>query len=122
MWFAPWPHSIAKRRNGQIHINPLLGGSVKNFTESVQHRKAVEYLAANDVVFRSVAYRMSVSTPEEAVLIAVECAEMLSHKIKITAPQMDVSEQEKREGYPLPKNEAERFSRNRARMAAALST
>ena len=87
---------------------------MKNFTESVQHRKAIEYLMHTDVLFRLVAYQMATSTPDEAVLVAVECAAMLSDKIKITAPQMNVSDREKREGYPLPKDDAELNSRERA--------
>ena len=95
---------------------------MKNFVETVQHRKAIEHLIANDVVFRSVAYRMATSTPDESVLIAVECAAMLSEKIKNTAPQMDVSEREKRDGYPLPKDDAERRHREQAKLITGLST
>lgn len=75
---------------------------MKNFTETVQQRKAIEFLLCNDAVFRSIAHRMSTGTPEESIWIAVECAKMLSEKINNIAPQMDVSASEKREGYPLP--------------------
>ena len=74
---------------------------MKNFTEAVQKRKAIEYLMCNDATFRSIAYRMSSGTPIEAAWIALECATWLADKVKNIAPQMDVSEKEKREGYPL---------------------
>lgn len=76
---------------------------MKNFTESVQQHKAIEHLMCNDATFRSIAYRMSTGTPVEAAWIAVECATFLADRIKNIAPQMDVSEKEKREGYPVPK-------------------
>jgi hypothetical protein len=72
---------------------------MKTFVEAVRQRKAIERLLQNDAVFRSIAYRMSAATPEESVWIAVECATFLSDRIKDMAPQMDVSEKEKREGY-----------------------
>ena len=74
---------------------------MKNFTQTVQHRKAIEYLMCNDATFRSIAYRMASGTPTEAAWVALECAAWLSDKVKAIAPQMDVSEKEKREGYPL---------------------
>lgn len=69
----------------------------------------------NDAMFRAIAYRMSTGTPEESVWLAVECGAELTRKIKNIAPQMDVSEQEKREGYPLPKDEKERSYREQVR-------
>lgn len=74
---------------------------MKNFTEAVQQRKAIEFLMCNDATFRSIAYRISTGTAVEAAWIAVECAKFLADRIKNIAPQMDVSEKEKREGYPL---------------------
>ena len=95
---------------------------MKNFTEAVQQHKAIEFLMCNDPLFNSIAYRISTATPDEAVWIAVECGALLRDKVKNTAPQMDVSEQEKREGYPLPKDEEERISREQIRRKAGLST
>ena len=74
---------------------------MKNFTQTVQQHKAIEYLIQNDATFRSIAYRMANGTPIEAAWIALECATCLADKVKDVAPQMDVSEKEKREGYPL---------------------
>lgn len=74
---------------------------MKNFTETVQQRKAIEFLMCNDATFRSIAYRMSTGNAVEAAWIAVESAAFLAGRIKAIAPQMDVSEKEKREGYPL---------------------
>ena len=74
---------------------------MKNFTQTVQQHKAIEYLIQNDPTFRSIAYRMANGTPVEAARIALECATWLANKVKDIAPQMDVSEKEKREGYPL---------------------
>lgn len=74
---------------------------MKNFTQTVQQRKAIEYLMCNDAMFRSIAYRMATGTPTEAAWIALECAAWMAEKVKNIAPQMDVSEKEKREGYPL---------------------
>ena len=74
---------------------------MKNFTQTVQQHKAIEYLIKNDATFRSIAYRMANGKPVEAAWIALECAAWLADKVKNIAPQMDVSEKEKREGYPL---------------------
>jgi len=74
---------------------------VKDFTKTVQQLKAIEHLMCNDALFRSIAYRMSTGTPCEAAWIAVELGTTLTDKIKNIAPQMDVSEKEKREGYQL---------------------
>ena len=74
---------------------------MKDFTQTVQQRKAIEYLMCNDALFRSIAYRMSTGTPCEAAWLAVELGTTLADKIKNIAPQMDVSEKEKREGYAL---------------------
>lgn len=76
---------------------------MKDFTETVQQRKAIEHLMCNDPMFRAISYRMSTGTPEEAAWLAVECAGLLRDKVKNIAPQMDVSETEKRKGYPLAK-------------------
>ena len=95
---------------------------MKNFTETVQQRKSIEYLINNDVLFRAISYRMSTGTPHEAVWLAVECATILRDKIKNTAPQMDVSEQEKHEGYPLPKDDEERMHREQVRLNARMPT
>ena len=95
---------------------------MKNFTETVQQRKAIEHLMDNDVLFRAIAYRMSTGTPHEAVWLAVECSTILSGKIKNIVPQMDVNEQEKREGYPLPKDDEERMHREQVRLNARMPT
>ena len=74
---------------------------MKDFTKTVQQLKAIEHLMCNDTLFRSIAYSMSRGTPCEAAWIAIELGATLTEKIKNIAPQMDVSEKEKREGYQL---------------------
>jgi hypothetical protein len=77
---------------------------MKDFTKTVQQFKAIEYLMSHNVLFRSIAFRMSTATPSEAAWIAAEYGTTLRDKIENIAPQMDVSEKEKREGYQLAPN------------------
>ena len=80
---------------------------MKDFTKTVQQLKAIEHLMCNDALFQSIAYRMSTGTPFEAAWIAVELGTTLADKIKNIAPQMDVSENEKRQGYELARKPTE---------------
>jgi hypothetical protein len=84
---------------------------LRDFTKTVQQQKAIEYLLQNDAVFRSVAYRMSTGTPAEAAWVALECTQTLLDKVKNIAPQMYVSDKEKREGYSVCPDPSQRASK-----------
>lgn len=88
------------------------------FEESVKRQKAVEWLLVNDPIVRAAAERSRQSLVA-AVLIGAEYGELLAAKTAEVAKRMEVTEQERQEGYPLPETESERIVRAKARANAA---
>ncbi len=77
------------------------------FDESVKRQKAVEWLLLNDVVVRTAAEH-AIRSPVAAIMIAADHGPAFASKIEEVAKRMGVTDQERREGYPLPKSESER--------------
>jgi hypothetical protein len=78
------------------------------FDDTVKWQKAVEWLLANDAIVRAAAEHAKTS-PVAAILIGAKHGEYFASKIEEIAKRMEVTEQERIEGYPLPENEAERI-------------
>lgn len=88
------------------------------FDDSVKRQKAVEWLLMHDPIVRAAAEHAKRS-PVAAILIGAEHGELLAAKVAEVAKRMTVTDQERREGYPLPENEAERTRRAQVRANAA---
>jgi hypothetical protein len=99
-----------------------MGNSMTHMTfdEMVKRQKAVEWLLANDAIVRAAAEHAKTSLVA-AILIGAEHGEYFASKIGEVAKRMEVTEQERLEGYPLPKDDAERLKRAKVRMNAGLS-
>jgi hypothetical protein len=87
------------------------------FDEGVKRAKAVHWLLMNDPIVRYAAYAARLGDLA-AILMAAEFGSQLETKIAEVAHRMEVTDQERREGYPLPANEAERIKRAEARLNA----
>lgn len=109
---------MAQDVDGSI-ASPLLCGDL-TFDESVKRQKATEWLLENDPVIRAAAEHAKRSSVA-AILIAAEIGAVFASEIAEVAQRMEVTDQERREGYPLPHSDHERLERTRRR-CAGLST
>ena len=91
------------------------------FEAMVRRHKAVEWLMMNDPLFRAAVETAKLS-PFNTVWVAMEHGEMFRRRVLEVTPRMQVTEQERLEGYPLPKDEAERMQRARVRMDAIVTS
>lgn len=90
------------------------------YDSTVKHHKAVEWLMQNDHVFRVLMDTMKMS-PFNAFAVVDEYGNWIRERVAQVAERMEVTEQERAEGYPLPKDEAERARRMWVRQSADLS-
>lgn len=71
------------------------------FENVVKRHKATEWLLKNDTAFR-VMMDTSMLSVSNAVLVAIEQGDYIRSRVEEIAKQMVVTEQERKEGYPLP--------------------
>lgn len=91
-----------------------------DFTEAIKRIKAAEWLLANNVIVRA-AVDHARESKIATFLIGAEFGAMFATKLAEVLPRMEVTDQERIEGYPAPKDDAERLERANARMTAGFS-
>lgn len=90
------------------------------FDDTVKRHKAVEWLMRNDHTFVVLMDTIKQS-PFNAVMVMSDWAGWIDSRVEEIAQGMEVTEQERIEGYPLPKDDAERLERAKVRINAGLS-
>ncbi len=85
------------------------------FDETVKRHKAVEWLLRNDCTFK-VLMDVSKQSPFNMVMMLSDWSDWIQAKDEEVSARMEVKEQERTEGYPLPKNDQERYERAKSRM------
>jgi hypothetical protein len=90
------------------------------FDETVKRHKAVDWLMRNDHTFVVLVDTIQQS-PFNAVTVISDWSGWIESRVEEIAKGMEVTEQERFEGYPLPKDDAERLERARVRINAGLS-
>jgi hypothetical protein len=88
------------------------------FDETVKRHKAIEWLLRNDCTFK-VLMDVSKQSPFNIVMMLSDWSEWIQAKVEEVSARMEVTEQERTEGYPLPKNDQERHERSKSRMDLA---
>lgn len=87
------------------------------FESTVKRHKAVEWLMCNDHTFRVLMDTIKQS-PFNAVAVMGDWSLWIMSRVDEISEEMEVTEQERVEGYPLPKDEAERMERAMVRINA----
>ena len=113
----------ANQETGEIGVQPLVTSRPMDMTYDsvVRHHKAVDWLMANDPVFRVIMSQANLS-PFNAFSVIDQFGGTILAKVAEVAGRMEVTQQEREEGYPLPKDEAERERRMRVKLSAQSSS
>jgi hypothetical protein len=90
------------------------------FDNTVKRHKAVDWLMRNDYTFVVLMDTIKQS-PFNAVMVMSDWSGWIESRVEEIAKGMHVTEQERVEGYPLPKVDTERLERALVRMNAGLS-
>ena len=91
------------------------------FDETVKQHKAVEWLMRNDRTF-AVLMNTIKQSPYNAVMVMKDRSGWIESRVDEIAKVMEATEQERVEGYPLPKDHAERLERAMVRGDNELSS
>lgn len=89
--------------NDPAHEAPKVSAPQKGMTfeNTVKRHKATEWLMQNDPAFRAM-MDTSMLSVFNAVWVAMEQGDYIRSRVEEIAKQIIVTEQERKEGYPLP--------------------